>query len=129
MTDPYYRGAHGVVFVFAINSRESFEKLPVWIESVEHHKIPFQYIIANKCDLASEVSEYDISKFKIPYVKTSAKTGENVGEVFETIARKLVETTSTNNPFDVDKGGFVSVENKPKVIEKRNNNNKCCGTT
>ncbi|MHA1531604.1 MAG: Rab family GTPase [Candidatus Heimdallarchaeota archaeon] len=96
----YYRGALGGLVVFDVTSRESFEHLDGWMEEIQTNctKIPI-IIVGNKIDLKNrkitkeEARKYaaKISKqmgYKIPYLETSAKTGETIKKVF----RKLIES-------------------------------------
>jgi GTPase SAR1 family protein len=34
LTSAYYRGAHGIVLVYDVTSRESFEHVQVWLDEV-----------------------------------------------------------------------------------------------
>jgi Ras-related protein Rab-1A len=52
LTSSYYRGAHGVVIVFDLTDRETFEHLPQWISDVNKHAgdDTLKLILANKAD-------------------------------------------------------------------------------
>lgn len=96
----YYRGALGGLVVFDVTSRESFDNLDGWMEEVQKNctKIPI-ILVGNKIDLKSrKVTKEEGKKYaakqsrkmgyKIPYLETSAKTGETIKKVF----RKLIES-------------------------------------
>eukprot|EP00351_Strombidinopsis_sp_SopsisLIS2011_P000869 CAMPEP_0116882502 /NCGR_PEP_ID=MMETSP0463-20121206/14748_1 /TAXON_ID=181622 /ORGANISM="Strombidinopsis sp, Strain SopsisLIS2011" /LENGTH=107 /DNA_ID=CAMNT_0004535779 /DNA_START=294 /DNA_END=617 /DNA_ORIENTATION=+ len=85
---------------------ESFRSLDSWIKEVEKHSGDEVTIIilANKSDVEEDiqVSDADIKQFeeerKIPIIKTSAKTGENVDESFLQMTKELI--TKKNNSGD-----------------------------
>merc|ERR1719198_1000349 len=35
LTSSYYRGCHGIIVVFDVNERETFDNLPHWLEELE----------------------------------------------------------------------------------------------
>jgi small GTP-binding protein len=97
----YYRGAHYAFLVYDVADRYSFECLNSWHEglmsSVTQQKkteIP-GIVLANKKDLsgkreipASEGRKY-AEELNWPFFECSAKTGENIEEVFMRIAKEL----------------------------------------
>jgi len=99
----YYRGAHLAAFVYDISNRESFEHLPFWHKGVMENvttvdgKAVLAMLIGNKSDRADkrEVSAEEGANFAeglgIPFMETSAKTGENVETTFTEIARMALE--------------------------------------
>lgn len=54
LTSSYYRGAHGVVLVYDVCSRESFDGLrQVWMKELQTYAVPEEMIlmvVANKID-------------------------------------------------------------------------------
>ena len=101
ITTSYYRGAHCAFIVFDLTSEESFNSLQDWIKNYyKYANKDFEkniIIIGNKNDLTDKrkVTPEQIDEFiklnKLIYFETSAKTGENVDESFEYIAKKLLE--------------------------------------
>ena len=93
----YFRNALGAVVVFSLVNRRSFEKLNDWITSFREvaGEQALVYIAANKTDL---VEQYEISidesrewaeNHGFKFFATSAKTGENVNELFQSLAIEL----------------------------------------
>lgn len=93
----YYRGSSGGVLVYDVTRRRTFIVLQEWLD--ELHKalgkdIPL-ILVANKTDLPdrvvepSEGREFADSR-NMPYVESSAKTGEGIIDIFEQLARVLV---------------------------------------
>ena len=53
ITASYYRGGNGVLVVYDITDRESFENLNSWLIEIEKNanKNVYKLLIGNKCDL------------------------------------------------------------------------------
>ena len=100
----YYQRAKAAIMVFDVSRPETFYSIPNWLKEFWTHAggaYPF-ILVGNKIDLRSQMAclspEYGqryaqtLSRslgFPIPYVETSAKTGENINKAFETLAHTL----------------------------------------
>ncbi|KAL1918134.1 uncharacterized protein VTP21DRAFT_3400 [Calcarisporiella thermophila] len=93
----YYRNANCAVVVYDISHASSLEKAKAWIKELKHQALP-DIIIAlagNKKDLESQraVSTQEAQAYAeeagLLFFETSAKTAENVNELFLAIAQKL----------------------------------------
>ena len=53
ITKAYYKNADGVMIVFDLSDRESFQNIDSWLQEVEKHCGPdvSVMILANKCDI------------------------------------------------------------------------------
>jgi small GTP-binding protein len=99
----YYRGAHGVLVIYDVTKKESFNHLDKWLNELDINcgKIP-KIIIGNKIDLtderviSTEVGEKYAHQNFVSHSETSAKTGENVVEVMKELAELIL---SRNNKF------------------------------
>ena len=95
MTQHYCRNADVAILGFALNSTTSFLEVDDFLQIARPH-CKVLVAVGNKVDLASEreVSTADarahFEKMSPPirYFETSAKTGENVNEVFEYAIRE-----------------------------------------
>ncbi|KAI5888966.1 putative ras-related protein rab-18 [Schizophyllum commune H4-8] len=99
ITASYYRGAQGVVLVYDVTNRESFEALPRWYAELETY-VPAsaaRVLVGNKVDKAGgrEVPTPEGAAFAARmgslFVEASAKTAEGVREVFEKLIEKILE--------------------------------------
>ena len=100
----YYRNANAAILMFDLTDSQSFDKMIKW-ENELNLQAPENLIIkivGNKLDLKNKPSSNLIEDAKImdfinkndnnlSYIETSAKTGENVDKLFETIAQGLPE--------------------------------------
>jgi Ras-related protein Rab-1A len=98
----YYRGAHGIIIVFDMGSRDSFDNLGDWLGEVKKHtgQDVEILILGNKCDDRERivVGEEETSRFLEmngietgSYFTTSAKDNINVNASFEYLTKKLHE--------------------------------------
>lgn len=91
----YFLGASAIIYVFDLSRPATFSRLEddiVYINSV----LPSVLIrkVGNKKDLVSDQTLKDIRTQTQPHFFTSARTGENVEELFEGIARTLLKPFS-----------------------------------
>ena len=93
----YFKGSNGALGVFDLSSNQTLLKIPGWISSIKKtvkKTIPM-ILLGNKVDLAREVDKEeaeDLAKrLSCEYMETYAKTGENVEQVFEVIARACLQ--------------------------------------
>lgn len=98
----YYRGAHGIIIVFDMGSRESFENVADWIGEVKKNTSENVEIIilGNKVDDRERivVSEEEVEGFlrdngidKTAFYMTSAKDNICVSDSFGYLTARLVE--------------------------------------
>lgn len=101
LTSAYYRGAHGVVLVYDVSKRETFDNLAsVWLPEVNQYSTRpevIKMIVGNKLDLASrEVSAADgdalARRNGCLFIESSARTATGVRQCFEELVRKVLDT-------------------------------------
>jgi small GTP-binding protein len=118
----YYRGAEYAIIVFDMTINNSFDSIKNWLIDLESNSASCHVIIVgNKIDLEVKVDQNYIAEFmnknKLEYYEVSAKTGENIEELFNYI----LDHKSKN--IKVENMNIIKPINlKPKV--KKNNN--CC---
>lgn len=101
ITVNYIRGADGVLLVYDITDRESFDQILSWAEHFNHlgpNDIA-SIIVGNKRDL----TEIDATKRKVTteeggrvaeslnarFIEVSAKSGDNVDEIFDILTKDI----------------------------------------
>ncbi len=95
----HFEGAKGAIGVSDITRKSTLDDLQDWTDSLHEKvgKIPV-ILLANKCDLASKLTfgEKELAamakNYGAVYGFTSAKTGENVENVFKLISEAMLLT-------------------------------------
>lgn len=135
LTSSYYRGAHGIIIVYDVTSKDSFDNVRQWMQEIEKFASENvnKLLIGNKSDLEEqrEVS-YDegvelAKKYDIPFLEVSAKNSTHVDDTFTTMAseiqaRFLKEKSHINKVKD--KGGFKFSTNASAVTLNHTNDVK-----
>jgi len=95
----FYGATAGALLVFDLTREETFYELEEWIQELEDilgYQVPF-LLIGNKSDLVKKKRKFkpDTAKsftkmYKIPYIETSAKTGEGVRDAFRELIVNVV---------------------------------------
>jgi small GTP-binding protein len=95
--ESHFKGMQGILAICDLTRTETLNSVDGWASSVFHvtGKVP-TYILANKVDLQGQfkVHKQDVAKCSknlgIPYIFTSAKTGENVERAFHELAQRIL---------------------------------------
>lgn len=93
----YYRGAPAAVVVYDVMSMNSFNRANLWIKELMQQTSQMVIVLAgNKADMAKEnraVTKEEGKEFADEYglifAETSAKTGMNIEEIFQSVAMRL----------------------------------------
>jgi Ras-related protein Rab-18 len=101
LTSAYYRGAHGIILVYDIASRESFENLTHWLKEIDIYSTnedAIKLLIGNKIDKdgsARQVTKREGSAFArehgMLFIEASAKTQEGVMQAFQELLAKILD--------------------------------------
>ena len=123
----YFKNADGVLFVYSIDDIESFNNIKEWITLFNENNngkkgIP-QILVETKNDLERKVNEEESKKFAKDnnsiLISTSAKTAENIDDVFKEMAENIYKVYSkTAN----SKQKNFQIENEPK----KEGGGNCC---
>ncbi|CAH8841929.1 unnamed protein product [Trichobilharzia szidati] len=102
ITASYYRGAMGIMLIYDITSRKTFDNIQRWmgnIQSLASEDVE-KLVVANKCDVSDrrvvlyEEGSQKAEEHGIKFLETSAKTGENVSKAFEELTLAILRKTS-----------------------------------
>merc|ERR1711998_160283 len=103
LTSAYYRGAHGIILVYDVGRRESFEALQkIWLKEVDLYSTypdAVKLLIGNKIDQEPrEVSKAEGDAFAREsatlFIECSAKTKVGIDQAFAEVVTKILETPS-----------------------------------
>ncbi len=97
MTQNYFKNTAGVLLVYDVTNRRSFENLEKWLGNIDENVSPKvkKILIANKIDLdfEREISRKEGEAFannkNITYIETSAKTSFGVYELFNKMTHEV----------------------------------------
>lgn len=102
----YYRGSSGGLLVYDVTRRRTFIVLEEWLDELHkaiNKEIPL-VLVANKTDLPDRVVEPSeghefADKHGMPYIESSAKTGEGIVDIFQNLAEVLVAQREKGNNY------------------------------
>ena len=125
----YYREAVGAFVVYDLTEPKTFEAVPKWKQDLDNHLNFGEYqlpvlLLANKVDIydkdidADAMDNFCKENGFIGWMKTSAKTGENV----EDAVKKLV-TNVLKNEIPQEVKGNVTVTAQQENTAKKSS---CC---
>ena len=111
----YIRGSGAIVVGFDVTNDATFEDCKRYVNELRasEYRCPVMVAVGNKIDLVEErkikteeAKEYFSSLDPpVPYFETSAKTGEGVNELFDSIIRLWLNSSASlpmnNNPEEV----------------------------
>ena len=127
----FMKDADGILFVYDITNKKSFDNIKNWIKRTEDVNDSFQKIIVgNKSDLENkrEVKKETLEKFcntgNLKGIEMSAKLGINVNEAFNILTQLLVGNM-TKEQF-IKKYGKKDNENKTLHDKHKGHKKKFC---
>ncbi|KAG0236329.1 Ras- protein Rab-18 [Actinomortierella wolfii] len=103
LTSSYYRGAQGVILVYDVSNRDSFDQLQTWFNELNTYcssKEVVKMIVGNKVDRESArmVSKQEglemARKLETLFIECSAKTKLGVQQAFEELVQQIIDTPS-----------------------------------
>ena len=130
----YARIAKAVICVYDITNRKSYDKIPYLVEKAKERADPraIYFLVGNKADLVHdrEVEKDEGEKFAVEhgmtFMECSGKTGLNISELFESIARQVVSVyeethTTYDESFDVIELNDIIIDDNftPKKKKKK----------
>ncbi|ODQ82111.1 hypothetical protein BABINDRAFT_174685 [Babjeviella inositovora NRRL Y-12698] len=114
ITTAYYRGAMGIIIVYDTTDSRTFDNVENWFATVNQHASDEAQLmlVGNKCDdlenrqVPREKAVELAKRLNIPFVEASAKSNENVDQVFYELAKLIQENVGdavveTNNGVNV----------------------------
>ena len=107
ITKSIYRNTNGVLFVYDITNKKTFNSIKNWIKDTENCDKDIKgVILGNKIDLEEEreVEKESLeelgNKRKIPFLECSAKENINVNEAFNLLIDELLKGKSEKEIFE-----------------------------
>lgn len=140
----WFRGAHAYLFVYSVASRESFDRLPFWLEQArwvkggsswarDDNAAALGYLVAAQADRVrdrevgkEEAAEWAASHNLI-YAETSARTGEGVQELFQSIVDACDASCTQLGPQSFRGNGELTLSATNAIVfVPQSRKKKCC---
>lgn len=114
ITTSYFRGAQGILLVYDVTDRRSFESVRGWMTQIQQHADSSVdlMLLGNKCDVEDgrvvsvEEGRRLAKEFgNIPFFETSAKSAINVADAFIAVARAVKDRLMSGSAGAGPRGG------------------------
>jgi len=123
LTRNYFRNAHACLLVFSCDEPDSLSSLSQWVMDIDNFaENALKVLIGNKSDLKSRTAQDKVEAFAQHHdcdivFNVSAKTGDGLNEMFQTVAQKLVLKNSRiqNNQSLFEKDVHTLNSQEPKL--------------
>ena len=133
ITASYYRGGNGVLVVYDITDRDSFDNLNSWLIEIEKNanKNVYKLLIGNKSDLEDKrkVTYQEGKDFAtsngMQFIETSAKTDSKVKDAFELLTQEIIKSSVTKDKGMEKKDRAVHLTDKGAEISTKQKK-ACC---
>lgn len=98
ITKQYYKGADGILLIYDITDRESFEKVRDWMKSINENTQSDKVgiiLLGNKCDLDERKVTFEegqslAEEYNIQFMETSAYKDINITESFQSLTNLII---------------------------------------
>jgi small GTP-binding protein len=142
ITRQYFKNSDGVLLVFDLTSQDTVKKLNNWLNDVSEHvnEDCVIFVVGNKMDVKtrdisiSELAKGFANDKKLNYYEVSARTGNGITNLFEKLAKKLVN--NVKNKRNKDEGNIKNLTRNINIddysnrdrgkVEKNRNKFHCC---
>ena len=135
LTRAYYKNSACAIIVYDVTDENSFKSVKDWIVECQNYtneKI-ILILVGNKKDLENsrKISEKDGREFAEQngidcFFESSAKTGENIKEIFQHIC-KIINKRIDDNEIDFyDESNGIKLLKKDNDNDNKNNSSSCC---
>ncbi|XP_048734387.1 ras-related protein Rab-1A-like isoform X2 [Ostrea edulis] len=119
ITTAYYRNANGILVVYDMTDKDTFQNVKKWLEDVDHYSSEkvYKVLVGNKADLQPKrMVDYPEAKnfadqHNIPLIETSAKTSNNVEQLFVAMATQLKNASDMGGGSIKDDTPIITINN------------------
>jgi small GTP-binding protein len=135
ITQQYYKSADGILMVFDLTDKESFEKVKEWMKQIKDHNHNDKMVVVlvgNKCDSENRIvtnqEAESLAKelFTTRYQETSALQNINIDNTFGYLAEQIIskkeKKESLTKPLEEKTVNLDSATGDKKSQKKKN----CC---
>ena len=134
ITRQYYRDADGILLVYDITNRDSFDSIINWKNEIKNNdpEDAVLFLVGNKTDnnkerkVTTQEGQKMANDIGFFFTEVSAKNGDNIHLLFEKISEEMMELVQKNPEFNKK----VSVKNlddlKGNEIDEKQKSKFCC---
>ena len=132
LTCRYFKDAQGIILVYDVTKRETFNNLDKWIKDIEDYVEKEELsiiLVGNKIDLefrdvTTGEGEIYAEYNNLMFCETSSKTGKNVTKVFDMISKDIIHKENLDTSKITSPPPSLKAV-KGKMIKKKKEIN-CC---
>ena len=134
ITTLYYKNCHGIMVVFDLTDRNSFDNVKTWLSDIKQYcnveDVP-TILVGNKSDLNlyrripyEEIIEF-ANLMNLSYIETSAKDNKNIDNAFEQLTREIKSDYKRIDKFSIKTNDNIKLDNKSRSCFTCGGRNKC----
>eukprot|EP01091_Cochliopodium_minus_P011560 TRINITY_DN3310_c0_g2_i2.p1 TRINITY_DN3310_c0_g2~~TRINITY_DN3310_c0_g2_i2.p1 ORF type:complete len:208 (+),score=55.62 TRINITY_DN3310_c0_g2_i2:159-782(+) len=132
LTSSYYRGTHGIILVYDVTNKKSFEHIESWLNEINTYATNdnlVKLLVGNKVDKEEdrEVTKEEAQEFarsrEMVFIEASAKTTIGIQQSFNELVQKIMDIPEMVKECSTKKTNNVNIDNKPP---EDNNGSYCC---
>jgi small GTP-binding protein len=140
ITRAYYKGSIGVIVVYDVTSKDSFNNIERWIIELEQNidSRTAILLVGNKCDLPNREVSYDegqnyANNNNFMFIETSALNGDGINDMFNTLIKNILDNTDIGG--DIQNNIYTPLYKTNSIIlsnilvdddNNLNKNKNCC---
>jgi small GTP-binding protein len=132
ITQQYYKGADGIVLVFDLTDRNSFEKVREWMKQIQSYTQKDSIaivLLGNKCDAedkAVSIQEANeiANEFNLKFFETSAMNNINIEESFKQLSSEIIKIKDAKNSSSDAEPQRMAL--KPSSNNEQKKKKGCC---
>ena len=133
ITRQYYKDADGILLVYDITKRETFDNIINWTNEIKNNapEEAVLFLVGNKTDNKKErnVTTQEGKKMADDlgffFTEVSAKNGDNIHLLFEKISEEMMDLVQKNPKFNI-KVSIKNLDDKGKNINEKQKKKFCC---
>ena len=135
ITRQYYNDANGILLIYDITNRDSFDSISLWVNEIKNNSPAdaILFLVGNKTDLTKErVISYQEGKNKadelgVSFAEVSAKNGDNILLLFENISEAIMGTFEKKQEINENNFNFkISEEYDENYNIETKKKKGCC---
>jgi small GTP-binding protein len=134
ITQQYYKNADGILLVFDVSDRNSFDKIRDWMKQIQNNTQKENIaivLLGNKCDVegrqvTNEECLEAAKEFNLKYFETSALKNINIKNAFEYLTTEIINLKDNKDSALPDGNRNNNVVNIQSGNANKNKKDKGC---